>query len=154
MPYLFLYRCMGITETVFTPRPPEMCPQTMPVPLSVLKEQTMREQMPKLPVGEGMCPPKVKRPVETNRLETGPPAKLRCMKGARLDSSPSKLGPRASPGRSFFLLCTVSFYLCMEPSPQDKVTQKRFSVLLYCMFCSITMTSAVSKTTGKPITNK
>ena len=74
---VFSYRCMGITETVFTPRS-EVEPGPIPVPLSALKQQIIAEQKPILLEGEvGKCPPKIKRAKETNRLETGPPTKIR-----------------------------------------------------------------------------
>ena len=68
-----------MTETVFAPLPPEMRQTQLPIPFNVLKQQTVAEKSLKLPVGEiGRCPPKVKRPLETNRLETGPPGKVTC----------------------------------------------------------------------------
>nr|WNN25264.1 hypoxia-inducible factor 1 [Palola sp.] len=67
---------LGITETIFNPKPADTTKATTQTPVSILKMEHAGLK-PRLPVGDlarNAGPPKMKRPMETNRLETGPPA--------------------------------------------------------------------------------
>ena len=79
---------MGATETVFAPKPKEMCaPEPNITPMSILKQQQQQlsTSLPSSNVERNAGPPKIKRPMETNRLETGPPrAKRVCPEVAGL----------------------------------------------------------------------
>jgi len=69
---------LGITETVFEPRPPEPDNQINKIPLSILRlEASERVDLPGTEIARNAGPPKVKRPMETNRLESGPPKLMR-----------------------------------------------------------------------------
>jgi hypoxia-inducible factor 1 alpha len=66
---------LGITETIFNPKPADPNKSGTQIPMSILKMEHAG-QKPRLPVGDlarNAGPPKMKRPMETNRLETGPP---------------------------------------------------------------------------------
>ncbi len=77
---------LGITETVFAPKPPEpeTNNKTRSTPMNILRlEADHGHKYINTSVGEiarNAGPPKMKRPMETNRLETGPPQ----MKSARM----------------------------------------------------------------------
>ena len=69
---------LGITETVFEPRPAEPEKQDNKIPLSILRlEASEKVDLPGTEVARNAGPPKVKRPMETNRLESGPPKLMR-----------------------------------------------------------------------------
>jgi len=101
---------MGSTETVFAPKPKEMCaPEPNITPMSILKQQQQQlsTSLPSSNVERNAGPPKIKRPMETNRLETGPPTPKRvCPEEAglgpeRTEAVPGVSGPaRESPAKS------------------------------------------------------
>ena len=66
---------LGTTETIFNTLP-EDTNQNSLTPMSILKNQVKNAQfMPGSDVARNAGPPKMKKPMETNRLETGPPSK-------------------------------------------------------------------------------
>nr|WNN25273.1 hypoxia-inducible factor 1 [Terebellides stroemii] len=80
---------LGITESVFAPCPPDvkMDPPSIKnnTPPSILRLQTSQKQIPSVgEIARNPGPPKTKRPMEMNRMETGPPVS----KAARLSSEP------------------------------------------------------------------
>jgi len=100
---------MGATETVFAPKPKEMCaPEPNITPMVILKQQQQQlaVPVPSSNVERNAGPPKMKRPMETNRLETGPPMVKRvCPEGAglgldRTQVVPGISCPAASPAKS------------------------------------------------------
>ena len=69
---------LGITETVFEPRPAEPDNQNNKIPLSILRlEASEKVDLPGTEIARNAGPPKVKRAMETNRLESGPPKLMR-----------------------------------------------------------------------------
>jgi hypothetical protein len=68
---------LGITESVFCPNPDAKADNNQPhqVPLHILRLQANnKNNMPSVgDIARNAGPPKIKRPMETNRLETGPP---------------------------------------------------------------------------------
>jgi len=89
---MFNSHMIGITESVFEPRPPEMKEDQntqKKTPLSILRLQaSSQQQVQGGEVARTAGPPKMKKPRETNRLETGPPEGL----------WPSKLAPTTHNG--------------------------------------------------------
>ena len=73
---------LGITEQIFNLKSPsddsENTGGRMPTPLSALRQQATQQQTI-MPTDQARYAgtPKLKRPVETNRLETGPPKQAR-----------------------------------------------------------------------------
>ena len=65
---------MGITETVFAPKPPkDNKDEPNTIPMSILKQMKPLQNFPESNLVRNAGPPKIKRPMETNRLESGPP---------------------------------------------------------------------------------
>lgn len=78
---------LGTTESMFAPRPEEelveeTSKQKNFMPMSVLKmiAQQKEKEIGCGDISRNAGPPKMKRPMETNRLETGPPLKVRNIK--------------------------------------------------------------------------
>ena len=69
---------LGATESIFAPKPDQgKSDNKHLLPMSILKQQTEQKRyMPEGNVARNAGPPKTKRPMETNRLETGPPKKM------------------------------------------------------------------------------
>ena len=72
---------LGITESVFNTKPKdddeEEEKNTKSIPMSILRLQASQkyQERPGCDIARNAGPPKMKRPMETNRLETGPPKK-------------------------------------------------------------------------------
>jgi len=67
---------LGTTESVFAPNPDESKSKVNgPLPMFILKQlaQQNSHRLPGKDIERNAGPPKMKRPMETNRLETGPP---------------------------------------------------------------------------------
>ena len=83
---------LGTTETVFEHKPSDEPERSRVAPMSVLKLQaSAKEQASSGELSRNAGPPKIKRPMETNRLEHGPPkAKIQHVddEGARCASPP------------------------------------------------------------------
>ena len=81
---------LGITESVFNPKPEdendEDDKKARNIPMSILRLQASQksQERPGCDVARNAGPPKMKRPMETNRLETGPPSKKMNMLGSVL----------------------------------------------------------------------
>eukprot|EP00914_Ancora_sagittata_P033881 GHVO01068457.1.p1 GENE.GHVO01068457.1~~GHVO01068457.1.p1 ORF type:complete len:762 (-),score=117.54 GHVO01068457.1:444-2465(-) len=81
---------LGITESMFCPnpdvKPDESTNQQHLLPLNILRLQSNNKNIPSVgEIARNAGPPKMKRPMETNRLETGPPV----VKLGRYEEPPS-----------------------------------------------------------------
>ena len=83
---------LGITESVFCPNPElkaeESSDQQHQIPMNILRLQNNKNMPSVGDIARNAGPPKIKRPMETNRLETGPPV----VKLARIEDAATARG--------------------------------------------------------------